>query len=228
MRNRKRFRRPLRRESFSRPLPGVCASRASPQHCTMPRSHGGVRSGSSQVLPLHRIEIETREGASGKAESKGGWHCREDGRTDGGREACPMSVANNKIITVQKMGDATRRLRLKDGDGRDEGGRRPLPPIFKFHLRPRLFRPSSRPDRASSPAASARSFILFYWGAIDDVFQGRNLWRRGEEVKKSLFGCPQIGRTVFSILHWAMLIGRQRMLPYIGPVLEVEWVAPAP
>ena len=126
MRNRKRFRRPLRRESFSRPLPGVCASRASPQHCTMPRSHGGVRSGSSQVLPLHRIEIETREGASGKAESKGGWHCREDGRTDGGREACPMSVANNKIITVQKMGDATVKVRAGPGQarGRPERGER--------------------------------------------------------------------------------------------------------
>ena len=48
-----------------------------------------------------------------------------------------------------------------------------------------------RPSAAA--AAAARSFILFYWGAIDGVFQGRNLWRRGG-VKKSRFGCPQIGR----------------------------------
>ena len=39
----------------------------------------------------------------------GGW---EDG---GGGEACPMSVANNKIITVQKMGDATVEARAWGG-----------------------------------------------------------------------------------------------------------------
>ena len=71
-----------------------------------------------------------------------------------------------------------------------------MPPIFKFHLPPCLFRLRSRSrlgPASTSAAAAARSFILFYWGAIDGVFQGRNLWRRGG-VKKSRFGCPQIGR----------------------------------
>ena len=169
---------------------------------------------------------------------------RTDGRTEGGRHVrCPWPTIKSSLSRKW----ATRRLKLEQGQARPgggqrgergrEAGRRPLPPIFKFHLRPSSS--SSVPLPLPSPSRidfgrrrrrrrRARSFILFYWGAIDDVFQGRNLWRRGEEVKKSLFGCPQIGRTVFSILHWAMLIGRQRMLPYIGPVLEVEWVAPAP
>ena len=177
MRNRKRFRRPLRRESFSRPLPGVCASRASPQHCTMPRSHGGVRSGSSQVLPLHRIEIETREGASGKAESKGGWHCREDGRTDGGREACPMSVANNKIITVQKMGDATVKVRAGPGQAREgrEAGRlgddRCRQYSNSISVHPRLLRSRSRSrprpvstSAAAAAAAAARAVSFYFIG----------------------------------------------------------------
>ena len=104
MRNRKRFRRSLHSLNPLRSAPaGIIPAtstglareaRPPPQDC-VPRSPPIARDDG--------IEIETLEGVEGRR----AWDGTEAGRVPEGRQACPMSVANNKIITVQKMGCAT-------------------------------------------------------------------------------------------------------------------------
>ena len=167
MRNRKRLR--------STPAGIIVATSAG--RTTIPH-HGGVKGGSS--LPFAKDRIETESSRIWR-EWKAGRMARL--RSLRGRRRhvrCPWPTIKSSLSRKW----AARRLKQSiEGRESDDRCRQYSNSISV----PVFFGPAPGPASTSAAAAAtaaARSFILFYWGAIDDVFQGRNLWRRGE-VKRS-------------------------------------------
>ena len=103
-----------------------------------------------------RRQDRNRIGGGREKQSK---RIKEAGRTARRRHVrCPWPTIKSSLSRKW----ATRRLKPKQN-----GGGRPLPPIFKFHLRPGLFRPRSRrprPRPASTSAAAAAQFHFILLG----------------------------------------------------------------